>query len=237
MYRTGDLVRCRQDGVFEFLGRTDQQIKLRGHRIEPGEIESLLLRQPGVAEAVVVAEPDPGGDPRLMAYVVPNGAPADGERLRERLAEGLPEFMVPARVALVDRIPRTPNGKLDRRALAASRPAAPSAASALAPPRSELESRLARLWCETLGLERVGVEANFFDLGGHSLLVVRILNRMGEVTSRRVTLTDLFRFPTIRSLARFLSSDADPGALDEATERGRRRRERLRPGRKRLRGA
>ena len=237
MYRTGDLVRCRHDGVFEFLGRTDQQIKLRGHRIEPGEIESLLLRQPGVAEAVVLAEPDPAGDPRLTAYVVPNGTPADPERLRERLAEGLPEYMVPARVAVVGRIPRTPNGKLDRRALAAARPAAPSSASVLAPPRSELETRLARLWCETLGLERVGVEANFFDLGGHSLLVVRILGRMGEVTSRRVTLTDLFRFPTIRSLARFLSSDSDPGALDEATERGRRRRERLRPGRKRLRGA
>ena len=237
MYRTGDLVRCRHDGVFEFLGRTDHQIKLRGHRIETGEIESLLLRHPGVSEAVVLAEPDPAGEPRLMAYVVPNGAPADPERLRERLAEQLPEFMVPARIAVVERIPRTPVGKLDRRALAAARPAAPPATSALALPASELESRLARLWCETLGLERVGVEANFFDLGGHSLLVVRILNRMSEVTARRVALTDLFRFPTIRSLARFLSSEADPGALDEATERGRRRRERLRPGRQRLRDA
>lgn len=239
MYRTGDLVRCRADGVFEFLGRTDQQIKLRGHRIEPGEIEALLSQQPSVAEAVVVAHEDSPGDQRLVAYIVPRG-PADTERLRERLAATLPDYMVPTRVVALERIPRTPNGKLDRRALAASRPAgaagaAACAAAELAAPVGELESRLVKLWCETLGLERVGVDSNFFDLGGHSLLIVRILRRMGEVTTRRVGLTDLFRFPTIRSLARFLVSTEEHNVLDEATQRGRRRRAFLNP-RQRLRG-
>ncbi|HZM00907.1 MAG TPA: MupA/Atu3671 family FMN-dependent luciferase-like monooxygenase, partial [Planctomycetota bacterium] len=141
LYRTGDLVRCRPDGVFEFLGRTDQQLKLRGHRIEPGEIEALLMRQPGVAEAVVVAEPDASGDRRLAAYVVMRGARTDPERLRERLAQQLPDYMVPARVAVLDRLPRTPNGKLDRRALSAPPPAAPGADAGPADPEGELESR------------------------------------------------------------------------------------------------
>ena len=236
MYRTGDLVRCRGDGVFEFVGRTDEQVKLRGHRVEPGEIESLLARQPGVAEAVVVAEPDASGERRLAAYVVTRGGPSPAAELRELLARQLPDYMVPARITVLERIPRTPNGKLDRRALAGTRPAAPAGGPEPVAPVGETELRLARLWCETLGLEQVGVDRNFFDLGGHSLLVVRLLRRMGEVTSRRVGLTDLFRFPTIRSLARFLNSAEEHLVLDEAAQRGRRRRELLHPRRQRAPG-
>jgi natural product biosynthesis luciferase-like monooxygenase protein len=229
MYRTGDLVRYRGDGVVEFLGRTDHQIKVRGHRIEPGEIESLLTREPSVAEAVVVAREDAPGDQRLVAYAVVRDPAPDPARLRERLAAQLPEYMVPAQLVFIDALPRTPNGKLDRRALPAPGLAARPFAIC-APPSSELETRIAELWQETLGVESLGVEDNFFDLGGHSLLAVRIHRRLkdmaarGEVTSKPVSLTDLFRFPTVRSLARFLACEVAPGGLDEASLRGRRRR-------------
>jgi hypothetical protein len=229
MYRTGDLVRYRDDGVVEFLGRTDHQIKVRGHRIEPGEIESALTREPSIAEAVVVAREDTPGDQRLVAYVVARGAPVTADDLRDKLAARLPESMVPAQIAFLDAMPRTPNGKVDRNAL--PQPKGPvRALDDLAPPASEFESRLAQLWRETLGVERVGVEDNFFDLGGHSLLAVRIHRRLkemagaGELAAPQLSLTDLFRFPTIRSLAQFLSSDVEHTNLDEASQRGKRRR-------------
>ncbi|MHC5210621.1 MAG: MupA/Atu3671 family FMN-dependent luciferase-like monooxygenase [Planctomycetota bacterium] len=223
MYRTGDLVRYRGDGVVEFLGRTDDQIKIRGHRIEPGEIEATLKLHDSVAECVVVGREDRPGDQRLVAYVVPAGDPPDPEELRATLTTQLPEDMLPARFVFLPRLPRTPNGKLDRRALPA--PEATLAPACNAPPASDLEARLALLWQELLGLERVGVESNFFDLGGHSLLIVRLLHRLGEVTSKQVSLTDLFRFPTIRELARFLVTETDAGLVDEAAKRGRRRRQ------------
>jgi hypothetical protein len=223
MYRTGDLVRYRADGVLEFLGRTDHQIKVRGHRIEPGEIEAALLREPSVAEAVVVAREDTPGDQRLLAYVVARGAATDPARLRARLKATLPESLVPAQVVVLDRMPRTPNGKTDRRSLPV--PQAVAAPADRVPPASELEVRLSQLWQEVLGLERVGVEDNFFDLGGHSLLIVRIHRRIRELTSKRVSLTDLFRFPTVRSLALALASGEPEGGVDEAIRRGRRRRD------------
>jgi aryl carrier-like protein len=226
MYRTGDLVRYRSDGVLDFLGRTDQQIKVRGHRIEPGEIESLLAREPAVREAVVVAREDTPGDQRLVAYVVARGAAPDAASLRERLEAQLPAYMVPSQFVFLERIPRTPNAKIDRRALPAPETLARKSAESVSP-ANELETELARLWRSTLGVERVGVEDNFFDLGGHSVLAVRIHRRLRELTAQPVTLTDLFRFPTIRSLARFLTSEATSGELDEATLRGRRRRRSL----------
>jgi hypothetical protein len=229
MYRTGDLARWRENGIVEFLGRTDQQIKVRGHRIEPGEIEHLLASEDTVAEALVGAREDAADDQRLVAYVVPRGAPPDPRSLREMLAAHLPEYMLPAQIVCVERIPRTPNGKIDRGALALPRET-PRAQASVAPPENELETRLAVLWQETLGVERVGVEDNFFDLGGHSLLAVRIhcrlgdLARAGELSAKPVSLTDLFRFPTIRALARFLGSGAAHGGLDAASLRGRSRR-------------
>ncbi len=223
MYRTGDLARYRADGVLEFLGRTDHQIKVRGHRIEPGEIETLLEREAAVGEAVVVAREDTPGDQRLLAYIVPRGTACDPAGLRDRLRAELPEYMVPAQFVFLERIPRTPNGKVDRSALptpeAWARPTAPRV-----PPSNDLEARLAELWQETLGLDQVGVDDNFFDIGGHSLLVVRMHRRMGELSTRPVSLTDLFRFPTIRSLARALTSDGRHDPLEEASLRGRRRR-------------
>jgi acyl carrier protein len=230
MYRTGDLVRYRTDGVLEFLGRTDHQVKIRGHRIEPGEIEALLAARTDVAECVVVAREDRPGDQRLVAYVVPAGETPDAESLRASLAERLPEPMLPARFVFLPRLPRTPNGKLDRRALPAPGREVPAARGV--PPSGELEARLAQLWQEILGLDHVGVESNFFDLGGHSLLIVRLLHRLDDVTDKRVALTDLFRFPTVRSLARFLAADAPSDHVDEAAGRGRRRRAWARQGRR-----
>ncbi|HUR27446.1 MAG TPA: MupA/Atu3671 family FMN-dependent luciferase-like monooxygenase [Planctomycetota bacterium] len=229
VYRTGDLARWRADGVVEFLGRTDQQIKVRGHRIEPGEIEHVLASEASVAEALVVARDDAADDRRLLAYVVPRGAAPDPKALRALLAAQLPEYMVPAQIFVVAAIPRTPNGKIDRGALAPPRET-PRAQIECTPPENELETRLAVLWQETLGVERVGVDDNFFDLGGHSLLAVRIHRRLaelvhvGELSAKPISLTDLFRFPTIRALARFLGSDAAQGGLDAASLRGRSRR-------------
>jgi natural product biosynthesis luciferase-like monooxygenase protein len=225
MYRTGDLVRHRGDGVLEFLGRIDHQIKIRGHRVEPGEIEALLVREDvsgrTLAEAVVVAREDTPGDQRLVAYLVPRGTAPDPDRLRERLAARLPDPMVPAHFVFLEQLPRNSNGKIDRGALPAPE-ARPLADCVL--PASELESRLAELWRETLALPRVGVEDNFFDLGGHSLLIVRLHRRMHELTQKPVPLTDLFRFPTIRSLARHLADESEPAAVEAASLRGRRRR-------------
>jgi acyl-coenzyme A synthetase/AMP-(fatty) acid ligase len=225
MYRTGDLVRYRDDGVLEFLGRIDHQIKIRGHRVEPGEIEAVLVREDvsgqSLAEAVVVAREDTPGDQRLVAYLVSRGIAPDPGVLREKLKARLPESMVPAHFVFLERMPRNSNGKIDRRALPApeARPLSEGV-----PPKSELEFRLAEMWRETLAIPQVGVEDNFFDLGGHSLLIVRLHRRMSELTGKPVPLTDLFRFPTIRSLARHLASETVQGSVEEASMRGRRRR-------------
>jgi natural product biosynthesis luciferase-like monooxygenase protein len=234
MYRTGDLVRYRADGVLEFLGRVDDQIKIRGHRVEPGEIEAVLLRADvsggTVSEAVVVVREDTPGDQRLIAYLVPLGPAPDPVLLRERLQARLPEVMVPAGIVFLERLPRNTNGKIDRRALPA--PEARPLADCVRP-IGELESRLAELWREVLGHERVGVEDNFFDLGGHSLLIVQLHRRMREISKKRVSLTDLFRFPTIRSLVRHLASANEPDTVEEASRRGRRRRKSTPTGRQR----
>jgi hypothetical protein len=224
MYRTGDLVRHRGDGVVEFLGRIDHQIKIRGHRVEPGEIEAALMDES--AEAVVVAREDEPGDQRLVAYLVPRGAAPDASRLRERLKARLPEALVPSQFVFLERLPRNPNGKIDRGSLPAPE-ARPEAQCVL--PAGELESRLAEQWREVLalpqvGVAQVGVEDNFFDLGGHSLLIVRLHRRMSELTTKPVPLTDLFRFPTIRSLARHLAAESTSEVVEEASLRGRRRR-------------
>lgn len=205
LYRTGDLVRWREDGVLEFLGRLDHQVKIRGHRIELGEIDATLEALPEVSAAVTVAREDTPGDLRLVAYYVPSGAsgPALEDRLREHLRGRLPEVMVPAVLVGLERLPLTPNGKVDRKALPAPE-AGRRGGAALTPPRNPLEEFLAAVWREALGLDRVGVDDNFFDLGGHSLLAVQVHQRLLKEVDRPVTITDLFRFPTIRALARHL---------------------------------
>lgn len=206
VYRTGDLVRYRPDGRLDFLGRLDHQVKVRGHRIELGEIETLLADHAGVREAVVMAREDVPGDKRLVGYVVLDGPLNEPEStLRDALRVKLPEWMVPQHVVVLDDLPRTPNGKTDRKRLPAPDIAASSAEYVA--PASDIEETLAAVWQEVLRRPEVGVEDNFFDLGGHSLLTVRVQSLLRERLDRVVPITDLFRFPTIRALANRLGSD------------------------------
>ncbi|MCP4657047.1 MAG: amino acid adenylation domain-containing protein, partial [bacterium] len=201
-YDTGDLARFRADGELEFLGRVDRQIKLRGFRIELGEIETALAAQPGVEEAVVTALRE---DARLVAYVV--GKP-DAAALRRALRKRLPEHMVPSAFVTLSALPRTPNGKVDWAALPAPA-AAGTAAEVSAPPRTGWEERVAEIWCRVLGVGQVGVDDNFFDLGGHSLLLVEVYEQLQAEVDREFPVVRLFQYPTVRTLAAFLDSETE----------------------------
>ncbi|MEU8367815.1 non-ribosomal peptide synthetase/MFS transporter [Micromonospora tulbaghiae] len=210
LYRTGDLARWVVGpdgaGVIEFLGRIDHQVKLRGLRIELGEIESALREQPGVTEATVVVREDSPGDKRLTAYLV--GA-AEHAALKAALKDTLPEYMVPAAFVTLDALPLTPNGKLDRKALPA--PVVTREASvALVEPRDDTERALAAIWSEVLGVDTLGIDDDFFDLGGHSMLATQVVAkiRKAELGGRAVGVMDLFQQRTIRDLAAFISGDA-----------------------------
>jgi hypothetical protein len=217
MYRTGDLARWLPSGVIEFLGRADFQVKLRGHRIELGEIEAQLHEHPEVSEAVVVAREDTPGDVRLVAYIVATGGAALESELRARLQESLPDYMVPAHFVFLGALPRTPNGKTDRKALPQPDLSFETTGHA-ALPESDLEELVAGIWREVLKVPNPSVTTNFFDLGGHSLLAVQVHRRLVERIAPGLKLTDLFRFPTIRALAGFLGSMG--AGVEEIAQRG-----------------
>lgn len=226
LYRTGDLARRHPDGRLEFLGRIDQQVKLRGHRVELGEIEAVLARQHGVHEAVVMAHPDAAGDLALHAFV--SATAADPEALRRALALALPDVMVPRRVVVRERLPLTPNGKVDRQALKAlcepqGRARQPIPGQGLA---EGLEQRIAQVWREVLGLDVVDRNANFLDIGGHSLAVIQVQRRLREACGLDVTLADMFRLTTVAALAGHAQGPR-PGselAVSEGQSRARARR-------------
>jgi amino acid adenylation domain-containing protein len=204
LYRTGDLARYLPDGNIEYLGRTDHQVKIRGFRIELGEIEACLLRDPSLAQAVVIAREDRPGNRQLVAYVVPASGVAvdavDVETLRQTLGQQLPDYMVPAAIVCLERLPLTPNGKLDRREL----PVPDFAMSISRDPRTPQEEILAGLFAEVLGLERVGVDDSFFNLGGHSLLATRLISRIRSTLQVEIAIPTLFHAPTVAQLAQRL---------------------------------
>jgi amino acid adenylation domain-containing protein len=206
LYRTGDLARRLADGTLEFLGRIDHQMKIRGFRIEPGEIEAALLRHPAVADCAVVARDGPGRETFLVAYVVPApGADAPGgAELRAHLAARLPDYMVPAVFVQLAGLPRTAQGKLDRRSLPAPDLARDRPRAGGVPPRDLVELRLSRLWEDLLGVEEVGVHDDFFELGGHSLMAVRLMTRIEQRFGRSLPLSTLFEGATVEALARAL---------------------------------
>ncbi|HYR09716.1 MAG TPA: amino acid adenylation domain-containing protein, partial [Longimicrobium sp.] len=198
LYRTGDLGRWLADGTIEFLGRADFQVKVRGFRIEPGEIEARLAEHEDVREAVVVARENEAGDRRLVAYWV--GEAVEIDALRAHLSARLPEHMVPAAYVHLEMLPLTPNGKVDRKALPAPEGDA-YARRGYEAPVGETEKALAAIWAEVLGVERVGRWDNFFELGGHSLLAVRVISRIRQTLEAEVALADLFSHPTVESLS------------------------------------
>jgi amino acid adenylation domain-containing protein len=202
LYKTGDLVRYRPDGNLEFLGRLDDQTKVRGFRVEPGEIEAALNQHAAVRENVVVARENGQGSHRLVAYLVAAHEPAPTvSELRGFLEEKLPEYMVPSAFVLLDALPLTPHGKVDRRALPATDGTRPELNKPFVAPRTPTEKLLAEIWAQVLGVEPIGVQDNFFDLGGHSLLATQIMFRLRDTFQAEISLRTLFEKPTIEELA------------------------------------
>jgi amino acid adenylation domain-containing protein len=235
LYRTGDLARFLPDGLLEFAGRIDDQIKVRGYRVEPGEVEAVLTGHPGVEAAAVIAWDDGSGRKRLIGYVVPRSPASSPEtnaaELRAFLSASLPEPLIPAELIFLEAMPLTPHGKVDRRALPA--PSGQGAGVEHVAPRDETEQAVAAIWREALGVEKVGVHDNFFDLGGHSLVLARVHVLLRERLGREVSMVDLFRSPTVAALARRLSDTAPPPppVAPQIQERGERSRTATRQGR------
>jgi amino acid adenylation domain-containing protein/non-ribosomal peptide synthase protein (TIGR01720 family) len=207
MYRTGDLARVDGDGRLEYLGRRDAQVKLRGFRIEPAEVEAALAAHPGVAQAVVVTHDRAGGARQLVAYVVAAaGAALEAQELQAFTAQRLPDFMVPSAFVVLDQLPLAPNGKLDRAAL----PEPAFTRTEYRAPRNAREATLAQLFAEVLDVDRVGVDDSFFDLGGHSLLATRLISRARAAMGIEIPIRKIFDLPTVAALAAWAGESAAP---------------------------
>ncbi|MDQ3255227.1 MAG: amino acid adenylation domain-containing protein [Acidobacteriota bacterium] len=218
LYKTGDLVRYLPDGALEYLGRLDHQVKIRGFRIEPDEIKTVLAQHPAVRECVVVAREDTPGDKRLAAYVVPIQKPTHlVNELQHFLKQRVPDYMLPSAFVMLDALPLTLNGKVDRQALPAPDRARFDSEREFVAPRNALEQQLAQIWEEVLGVQPVGIKDNFFELGGHSLLVVRMMDRIEQEGGKKLPLATLFAEATVEHLAGVFSQrvaeDASPSLV------------------------
>jgi len=227
LYRTGDRARWCNDGTLEHLGRLDFQIKLRGFRIEAGEIEAGIAQHPAVREVVVIVREDVPGAQRLVAYLVAENPPVDlVEQLRALLRASLPEHMVPSHFVSLEALPLTPNGKLDRKALPAPSASLPGDGHSYAAPRTPTENAIAQIWSAVLGMERVGINDNFFDLGGYSLLLLRAHSRLRASLQPDLPFVALMQYPTVRTLASYLSGTAEQSVVPAAVaDRARKQRE------------
>ena len=224
IYRTGDIARFQPDGNLEFLGRADFQVKLRGFRIEIGEIEAAIENQAGVAQAVVVASEFRSRiqteDKRLVAYLVPKaGTELEVTDLRAALAAVLPEYMVPSHFVFLNSLPLTANGKIDRNALPNPSAIENGSATAPEPPRNDLERVITEAWKDALGVDRVGLDENFFDLGAHSLMVADVHIQLQQLLGRELSLVDLFHYPTVTALAKHLNGEAAAPRVSSRAER------------------
>lgn len=210
MYRTGDLARYLPDSNLEYMGRLDNQVKVRGFRIELEEIETVLSRHASVQSVVVMAREITPGDKRLVAYVVPSGQSFSASALKEEIRQSLPAYMVPSIFVEMNALPLSPNGKIDRRRLPAPEPTVAERSEVLRP-RDELESTLVRIWEKALAIPAIGIRDDFFDLGGHSLIAARVLAEVGDVIGRDLPLSALFRGATVESLAQFIRHGENTG--------------------------
>jgi amino acid adenylation domain-containing protein len=226
LYRTGDFASYRPDGVIDFHGRADHQIKIRGFRVELGEIESVLGLHPSVQEVAVIARERKAGDPQLVAYVVLKpGRNSDAKDLQGHARQRLPEYMAPTAVAFLEALPTTPNGKIDRKSLP-DPSLTTAAAQRSGTSASELEKEIAAVWQEVLGLETVGLHHNLFDLGATSLTVAEAAASLRYILKRNLRLTDLFAYPTISAFAAYLSHNDEPrGAAASGADRAAARRQ------------
>src|SRR6185503_11231561 len=202
MYRTGDSCRYRADSTIEYLGRIDNQVKLRGFRIELGEIENLLAQHQSVQQGVVVVREDSPGDKRLVGYLVTNpGQKLDTTEVRDYLRQGLPDYMVPATMVVLETLPLTANGKIDRKALPRPEYGASESRGEFIGPRTPTEEIIAGIWAQVLNSARIGIHDNFFELGGHSLLAMQVISRICQAFSIELPLLALFEAPTVAGLA------------------------------------
>jgi amino acid adenylation domain-containing protein len=219
LYKTGDLVRYLPDGNIEFFGRIDNQVKIRGFRIELGEIEAVLTQHPAVNETVVVVREDIPGNKRLVAYIVAHGFLPTAD-IRNFLKDKLPDYMIPSAFVQLDILPLTHNGKINRQALPVPKILSSELSTNYQAPKSEIEKNIAKVWKQVLQVEKVGIHDNFFDLGGHSLLVVQINMKLREILNRDLSIVEIFQNPTIKSLAEHLSQKSSaPTALNKMRER------------------
>jgi amino acid adenylation domain-containing protein len=227
LYRTGDLARYAPDGTITFAGRNDSQVKIRGHRIELGEIEAALRQHEKVRQAVVIARENNNADVRLAAYVTPQSDHTiDVAELRRTLSERVPDYMLPSFFVVIEELPLTRNGKVDLNALPAPETLRPAQDEHYVAPRNEIEATITRIWQEALGVERIGVNDNFFDAGGHSLLMVQVHNRLTELFEKKISIVDLFAKPTISSLAEYFSeTNGHKPTFDKVMDRAARRRQ------------
>ncbi len=222
LYRSGDLVRWRKDGTLDFIGRVDQQVKIRGYRIELGEIESTLNAHPGIAQGAVICQSEDASSKQLWAYIVKSSSEQNLSVIRDDLRERLPSYMLPSFWVELDTLPLTPNGKVDRDALPEPQDKT-DIQQAYTAPRNELEQRIAAIWCEVLGVDKVGVNDNFFDLGGHSLVASQVISRIRDEFKINLMLSSFFMRPTVAGLAEqiqisvLVGTDED-GGEDEAHE-------------------
>lgn len=228
LYKTGDIARYLPDGAIEYLGRSDGQVKIRGFRIELGEIETALTTHPAIKQAVVMAREDQAGNKKLVAYLVTqDGQPWATTDLRRFLLERLPDYMLPAVFVTVETMPRTPSGKIDRRALPAPTNERPTLEQSYVAPKTELEKVLVDIWSQALELDQVGIDDNFFDLGGNSLLSLQVVTQIQQALNLELLVVKLFQYPTIAELANYLSAGQDAGFRDRYQQRAQRRKTRL----------